>query len=225
MNNTKVANFFLISLVNRRLKYKLKENYITVHPGLEWWENHINYMVLQQYANRLSGRVVDFGSNHGACTVLAARNKNTVEIYGLDLNPNAIEAANELLKKCNESAQVKSKVKYAVADFLSIPFEDNFFDSRYMFHVIEHIYLKDRLKVLSEMKRVVKPNGTIIFALPYEKAYNDDFYHVAFYNVESIKKVMIEAGFAVDECYGDQRIDKHTPKGHDCINVICTNLK
>ncbi len=54
-----------------------------------------------------------------------------------------------------------------VADVLSIPYEDNFFDIIVSFDVLEHI--KEDQKAVKEILRVLKPGGSFVFTVP---AYN-----------------------------------------------------
>ncbi|MBX7140207.1 MAG: class I SAM-dependent methyltransferase [Chitinophagales bacterium] len=218
-------NRTLLKLFNRSWRYRLKENYITAHASIEWWEGHINYMLLQQYGAYLTGEVIDFGCNHGACTILAARNAGLAHITGVDFNKEALGEAGRLLQTCNEKPEVKHKVTFREASLFELPFADDSFDNGYMFHVIEHIYPADQKKVFGEMRRVIKPGGFILFALPYEHAYDDGVQHVAFFNVDSFRKTLNDFGFEVKECYRDQRPDRHTPNGHDCINAMCSNKK
>lgn len=214
----------LLKLLKRSWRYRLKEDYITAHANIEWWEGHINYMLLQQYSTFLTGNVIDFGCNHGACTQLAARNELTTSVTGIDFNEKAIAEAHRLLARSAEKDSVKSKVQFRAASLFELPFADNTFDNGYMFHVIEHIYTRDRPKVLSEVMRVIRAGGYLLFALPYEHAYDDGQTHVSYFDVDSFRQSMIDAGLKVIECYRDRRVDAHTPEGHDCINALCRKL-
>jgi ubiquinone/menaquinone biosynthesis C-methylase UbiE len=208
-----------------KYKYLLRENYISQHVDISWWERHINNIVLIQYQSIIYGRVADFGCNHGACTILAARNPRITEIIGFDLNKKAINTAFRLLWSSNESEEVKKKVRFKITHLSDIKCPDNYFDSAYMFHVLEHIYPQDRSKIFSEIRRVMKREARLIITTPFEHAYNDEHQHAAFFNVESLVRLMKELGFHVVECYRDQRIDDHTPNGHDCLNIVCRVIK
>lgn len=209
------------------VKYKcyLKEDYITSHQNIKWWENHINYIVLQQYANELKGTIADFGCNHGACTILAARNNNVENIVGFDLNKKAINIAKNLLKSSSESIVVKRKVRFVSSKLNRINYPDDYFDNGFMLHVLEHIYEKDRDNITRELKRVLKKDGFLLITVPYELAYDDGFQHVAFFDVKSLSNIMKTLGFTIIECYRDRRRDIHTPNGHDCLNILLKNIK
>ena len=85
----------------------------------------------------------------------------------------------------------------------NLNFDKDYFDSAYMFHVIEHIYPKDRDIILKEIKRVLKDNGIFLMTMPYLYAY-DDFHHVEYFDEEKIIRIMKKAEFQVLECYRDK---------------------
>lgn len=55
-------------------------------------------------------------------------------------------------------------VKFIVGDAHKLPFEDNTFDVVILIEVFKH--LENPKQVLSEISRVLKPNGTLIFTVP-----------------------------------------------------------
>ncbi len=57
-----------------------------------------------------------------------------------------------------------------IVDVTNIQFEDNFFDYIIMNHVLEHI--ENESKAISELKRVLKPNGKLILSFPICKDMN-----------------------------------------------------
>ena len=109
--------------------------------------------------------MADFGCNHGACTILAARNSKIHTIVGFDLNKKAIRTAFNLLNKSSESVKVKNKVNYVVTYLTDIKWPDNYFDSAFMlWNTFGNLY-SARDKVLQEARRVVKPDGKIILSV------------------------------------------------------------
>lgn len=80
---------------------------------------------------------------------------------------------------------------------------DNSFDVITMFHVLEHVENLD--KQLSELKRISKPNGIIIIAVPNYKSYDAEYYkefwaaydvprHLWHFSKTSIQKLFSEKG-------------------------------
>lgn len=71
--------------------------------------------------------------------------------YGVDISHQAIAQAKKSFPKFD----------FSVGSIEKLPFVDNFFDKIYCFNVVEH--LKDQDKALWQLRRVLKPKGTIIF--------------------------------------------------------------
>ncbi len=97
-----------------------------------------------------SERVLDLGSGNGRLYELfQGRN---VEYLGVDSSEKLIKIAKE-----------KYGDHFKVADILSLPFSDNYFDSIWAIAVFHHIPSGQlRLKSLNEMKRILKKDGRII---------------------------------------------------------------
>jgi ubiquinone/menaquinone biosynthesis C-methylase UbiE len=201
--------------MNNEMKDKYsKESYITRDANIEIWESHLNTVILNQYSEIIKGRVVDFGCNHGACTIIAARNQNIESIVGIDINQESILVAEDLLTQCNEPTHVKNKVRYQVCDLTNLNrISDNYFDSAICFHTLEHIYIEDYNKVFYEWKRVIKDGGNFIVSVPYLNAY-DDPCHVNYFDENILSDLFTQQGFEVIECYRDNR------EGFDCLNIV-----
>ena len=73
------------------------------------------------------------------------------------------------------TADLYSPIADVKADICDLPFEENSFDVVFCNHVLEHI--EDDKKAMSELYRVLKPNGFGIFQIPQEldreKTYED----------------------------------------------------
>lgn len=191
-----------------------KESYITRDANIENWESHLNTIILNQYSDIIKGKVADFGCNHGACTIISARNPNVESIFGIDINEESIMVAEKLLSSCSESEQVKNKVRYQVADLTNLNrISDNFFDSATCFHTLEHIYPDDYSNVFSEWKRVIKDGGHFIVSVPYLNAY-DDPCHVNYFDENNLTQLFHKNDFEVIDCYRDNR------EGFDCLNIV-----
>lgn len=201
------------NMIGIKEKYS-NENYITRDINLMIWENHLNAIILNQYSNIIKGKVADFGCNHGACTIISARNPNVKTIIGIDINKESIIVAQNLLSTCNESIDIKSKVSYQVANLTNLnEIDSDYFDSATCFHTLEHIYSEDYNSVFSELKRVIKNDGYFIASVPYLNAY-DDPCHVNYFDELSLSNLLTQQGFEVIECYRDNR------EGFDCLNIV-----
>lgn len=91
-------------------------------------------------------RVLDIGCGNG---------KNM--IYRQDLQMVGLEHSQSLTDIC-----VQRGLKVLQGDARNLPFEDNTFDAIIMIAVIHHINPDEHIKVLNEIKRVLKTNGTCL---------------------------------------------------------------
>lgn len=120
-------------------------------------------MALKRRAKRLieelgpkpGGRILDAGCGDGFYLHLLS-NLGEFELVGLDSDPRALESARKNLKG--------RKVKLVEGDVLKTPFKDNYFDKIICSEVLEH--LSDDLAGLKELKRVLKPGGTLMITVP-----------------------------------------------------------
>lgn len=85
-------------------------------------------------------------------------------------------------------------VEKQVADAQAIPYKDNTFDMVVAFEVLEHI--QNDKQAAAEMKRVLKPGGTLVFSVP---AFNSLFgakdkahFHMRRYNKKMMRKLLSE---------------------------------
>jgi len=196
--------------------YLIKEGYITYHPYISWWENHLNHTLIQELQPIISGLIADFGCNHGACSILMARQGNRV--IGLDINTEALKIANTLKNK--ETIEVQRKIDFGNSRLRNIPLADKSLDGAFMIDVLEHIYAKDRSNIFKEVKRVLKKKAKLFIVTPLNHAYDDGYQHVAFFNEESLREILCNDGFTIIKIEIDRRMDLHTPNGHNRINAL-----
>jgi MPBQ/MSBQ methyltransferase len=78
-----------------------------------------------------------------------------VRAIGIDISPVALDMCRN---RYNEEGQ-----GYAVADASHLPFRDGCFDVVLSFHVLEHLYQRERQESACEMIRVLRPGGEIRF--------------------------------------------------------------
>jgi 2-polyprenyl-3-methyl-5-hydroxy-6-metoxy-1,4-benzoquinol methylase len=104
------------------------------------------------------GRVLDLGCSPGH--VGMALIKGGFEVFGIDLN-------SEYLKKYPSQSWVERlKIKHVAFEHEPIPFPDAFFEYVIFTEVLEHIAISDPLKILLEIKRVLKPGGIMVLSTP-----------------------------------------------------------
>lgn len=95
-----------------------------------------------------------------------------------------------------------------------IPLADDFFNSGYCLHVIEHI--KNLDKFFLEIKRIIKKEGFIIFITPNGHAF-DGLGHIHYWNLEEIQKILVKY-FLIYDAY-----ELESDKGN--LVIICRAFK
>jgi SAM-dependent methyltransferase len=97
------------------------------------------------------GRILDIGCGRGK--MLDGLKDRGWETYGTELSEESARYAKERLR-----------LNVYQGDFVNSNFPADFFDCVTLFHVLEH--LKDPLRNLAEIKRVLKKDGLLLIALP-----------------------------------------------------------
>jgi SAM-dependent methyltransferase len=114
-----------------------------------------------------------------------------LDVYGLDLSPEAPSLAKDLnISVCDLESD-------------SLPYPDDHFDVIYSKSFLEHI--RDPSKFLKEAYRVLKPGGLLLSMVPdwesqHQKFY-DDYTHVSPFTIVSLKNIQLVIGFENVEVY------------------------
>jgi len=101
-------------------------------------------------------RVLDVCCGTGDQAIHYAR--KSITATGVDLSPNMIRLAEKKKSKLG-----LSNVSFQLADALHLPFRDSFFDYASICFGLHEKERTARNIIISEMKRVVKKNGSLIF--------------------------------------------------------------
>ncbi|NQT04165.1 MAG: class I SAM-dependent methyltransferase [Planctomycetes bacterium] len=103
-------------------------------------------------------QVLDVGCADGAmmvyCGLLGAR------VWGVDIALEAVQQANQYLDK------FKIEGEAIQADARELKFSENHFDKVISADFFEHLSYKDKVSVLQEIKRVLKPGGRAVIKTP-----------------------------------------------------------
>jgi ubiquinone/menaquinone biosynthesis C-methylase UbiE len=99
-------------------------------------------------------RVLEAGCGVGAQTVTLAQNSPAADITAVDISETSIAQAREKVAKAG-----LTNVKFQQADMLQLPFPAASFDHAFVCFVLEH--LPDPVAILTSLKSVIKPGGTI----------------------------------------------------------------
>lgn len=135
--------------------------------------------------------ILEIGCGSGAFTTFFARatGKNG-KVFALDIQKDMLAQLERKLKKL-ENRDIDN-LEIVHSDAYNMPFKNNFFDLAYMISVFQEI--PDKVKTLSEIKRVLKPGGLLSIS---ELITDPDFP----FRKTTIKQGCI-AGFVLDGIFG-----------------------
>lgn len=107
-----------------------------------------------------SSKVLEVACGSGGVSLLIAR-ETKAEVIGVDINEQGIKAASER----TTSEGMKEKIKFQLADSSKpLPFSNAFFDAIFCNDSINH--LPNRLQVLQEWHRLLRPTGKLLYTDP-----------------------------------------------------------
>ena len=108
--------------------------------------------LLKKYADSWPrGKILDIGC--GNCRHLIHFSYDEFDCYGIDFSKKMIGYAEQFCRK--HSLNVKLKQAFAT----SLPFQAESFNYVLSIFLLHHLNAEERVKALSEIKRVLKPNG------------------------------------------------------------------
>lgn len=119
----------------------------------KFWHSRRFTEVLKKIRS-VNGPILDVGCHSGTFTKKIIEKLNNKQIYGVDISNRAIDLAKEKMPYGH----------FEVASAEDLPFNENFFEAVFCLEVLEHV--DDPKKVLSEIKRVLKKEGYVIFLVP-----------------------------------------------------------
>jgi ubiquinone/menaquinone biosynthesis C-methylase UbiE len=138
------------------------------------------YQGVKQLAPKLGGDILDFGCGSKPYESLFLNAKSYV---GVDI-------------EVSGHSHADSKVDFFY-DGKRLPFSDNSFESVVCFEVLEHVFNID--EVLSEISRVLKPNGCLLVTVPFAWDEHEIPYDFARYTSFGISNVLERNGFKILE--------------------------
>ena len=118
------------------------------------WEGRWKKELVQEVSAKTAqgASVLDVCCGTGDIAVALAQSRSTIHVVGLDFSPAMLEAAK---KKSRHLANVS----WQLGDAMQLPFADNTFAAACISFGLRNT--ADYLKVLQEMRRVVKPGGWV----------------------------------------------------------------
>lgn len=141
-----------------------------------------NGWLYPRLSRHLSGKALDVGCGIG--DMLRFRPST----QGVDINPHTVDW-------CRRNGLDASLMQPD-----RLPFDDQSFDSAILDNVLEHIVSPGAL--LAELRRVLKPGGTLLVGVPGRKGYACDPDHKVFYDDDALRTTLGAAGFTSRKVFG-----------------------
>ena len=129
--------------------------------------------LLEDSGKHLTGKVIDYGA--GTCRLKKLILKNADEYFGFD--------------------KIDNKNLDAIGDVLDSKLPDNTFDNAICIQVIEHI--RNPYKLVSELHRILKPNGHCIITAPFLAPFHPDPIDNFRFTKEGLSAIAEDCGFQV----------------------------
>lgn len=136
------------------------------------------YKSVKKYAPLLQGHLMDFGCGTKPYESLFV---NVTKYIGVDFEGGG-----------NDYKNTRVDVYY---DGKSLPFENDHFDSILSTEVLEHVFNPD--DILSELNRVLKPNGMMLLTCPFLWPEHEQPWDYARYSSFGLKHLLEKKGFEV----------------------------
>jgi len=163
---------------------------------------------LIEYWQSGTGTVLDIGCGTG--DFLAEAKKNNWKTVGMEPS-----------SKAKTSAKQKGICLVESYDEL----EDHYFDVITMWHVLEHV--SDLENQIKELKRLVKPTGTIIIAVPNFKSFDASYYGVFWAAYDVPRHLWHFSKTAIEKLFAKQnlKLKKVNPMWFDSFYVSLLSEK
>jgi len=144
-----------------------------------WYEHFHRYALARHWCTNL--RVLDAACGEGYGSALLAQSAASVD--GVDISEQTVDHARKRYTG-------RKNLHYHVADCTRLPFADNEYDRVVSFETLEHLAQQDRL--LSEFKRVLKPDGCLILSSPDKASYSDEQGNTNEFHVKELYREELE---------------------------------
>lgn len=116
-----------------------------------------SHYLINRWKEKGFNKFLDLGCGRGRHSIQFAR--NGFDVSSVDLSNVAVDGLNEW------ASREGFKISAMVGDMMHLPYKDNTFDCLLAYHVISHTDSKGIVKVISELRRVLKPKGEFYISL------------------------------------------------------------
>lgn len=140
------------------LKYHILTRYYDCVVSLTTREKLFKSLLVKQIAAKEGQHLLDIGCGTGTLTQMLAQGESTVSITGLDADLNALKQAKAKLNMMGKH------VTFEQGFAQEMPFETASFDVAVSSLFFHHLGSQQKLQVLKEIRRVLKPSGQLHIA-------------------------------------------------------------
>lgn len=136
-----------------------------INPYEYYKVSEMNYVIsrLKQIPGKL---VLDLGSGRSAIpTYIAMHDKCVITA---ELDHDALQTQHDL-----SNQQPSLYLKVTEANFLQLPFRDDTFDAITIISTIEHVPYDGDIETVKELRRVLKPGGSLLITIPVSHIANE----------------------------------------------------
>lgn len=143
MIKIEAGHTFLASLGKKRLR-----------PG----GKKASKFLFEEIKNKNKLKILEVACNMGTTTFELLKKYKLEKITSCDLDSKVIDIA----RKSAVKKRLENKTNFIVADAINLPFEDESFDVVINEAMLTMINDKNRIKIINEYRRVLKPNGVLL---------------------------------------------------------------
>ena len=175
----------------------IKEN-----PFQRYWHTR-RFEEVGRLIEKSGGNILDIGCADGTFTNVILEKSKADKIVGIDVLKESVNWANKHWKS--------KRLIFKVGDAHKLKFKESTFDAAFALEVLEHVF--EPIRVLREVKRVLKKGGYAVFLVPSEsllfriiwfiwgkfrgKIWKDT--HIHAYRSDYLVRLSEQAGFKVEE--------------------------
>jgi SAM-dependent methyltransferase len=140
---------------------------------VSYWRSAEFAYVWRQLQQPAGARILDVGSPKDLAAMLARH--RGYEVVATDILPEAVVLSRRYACVQRLEGQGPGLVHSEIQDGRALPYADASFDAAYSVSVLEHIPDNGDSSAIRELIRIVRPGGTVVVTVPYDRNYRETF--------------------------------------------------